>query len=359
MRFYAKGKGCESDLILEDMPPCTGNHYATELTKCEIHQLTGIPNKYGATFYRSCYRDVRKCSDWKGFCASIQWFCKSIQFPTYSDCPEQILTELGGNLPAVILQRRWSHTANRLAETSILATGTATSIKRLHERLTFEASFTLKRKEQVEQENDILRVQCKRLSFAYKTMVESKQCVSMLPKELQIHQRAWEKQLECLRDTISKSGINSNQSIAALTELIKGERADSGNAYAPKHAYPSLENLVACRWLLENLPASSEKHGGFGSAWRSFWQLQWSQYEISANPGKHPLKTLKGDEKYNRVGKNLYGTLSNMLHGYGHLCNIPVHPDVQTTIKAVGPIHYNKNKQIDLAAEKKRWVNLG
>lgn len=69
-----------------------------------------------------------------------------------------------------------------------------------------------------------------------------------------------------------------------------------------------------------------------------------------------PLRTLKDDERYNRVGQNLYGTLSNMLHGYGHLRNVPLHPDVQTMVKTIGPIHFNKDEQIDIEAERRRWL---
>jgi hypothetical protein len=125
---------------VEDLHSCTETQYAARLTKRDIHRLTGIPNKYGATFYRSCYKDVQRCSGWKSFCASILWFCKSIQFPTNSDSPERILEELEGNLPSVILQRRWSRTAARLAETSHLAMGTADYMKRLDAKVTSEGS---------------------------------------------------------------------------------------------------------------------------------------------------------------------------------------------------------------------------
>lgn len=356
MRFSVRGKRCGSDPIVGDIYSCTKEQYTAGLTKREIHRLTGVPNKYGATFYRSCHRDVQHCSDWKSFCASILRFCKTIQFPTSSDSPEQILEELGGNLPSVILQRRWSHTATRLAETSNLAMGIAAHVTRLDERVTFEGSSNLKRVERMEQEIGVLRVQCGRLSLACETMVEPEDCVSLVSTKLQSHQRAWGRQLACLQNNICKSEANFNRSIAALAEQMRRDRMGGGGAYAPKHASSSLESLVACRWLLENLPAASDNQKGFGSEWRSFWTLQWSQCESIVKCGNHPLRTLKDDERYNRVGQNLYGTLSNMLHGYGHLRNVPLHPDVQTMVKTIGPIHFNKDEQIDIEAERRRWL---
>jgi hypothetical protein len=311
---------------------------------------------YGATFYRSCHRDVQHCSDWKSFCASILQFCQTIQFPTSSGSPEQILEELGGNLPSVILQRRWSHTATRLAETSNLAMGIAVHVERLDERVTFEGSSNLKRVERMEQELGALRVQCKRLSLACETMVEPEDCVSLVSTKLHSHQRAWGKQLACLQSKICKSEANFNRSIAALAEQMRKDRMGAGGACTPKHTSPSLESLVACRWLLENLPAASDNQKGFGSEWRSFWKLQWSQCENLVKCSNHPLRTLKGDERYNRVVQNLYGTLSNMRHGYGHLRNVPLHPDVQALVKTIGPIHFNKDKQIDIEAERRRWL---
>lgn len=104
MRFSARGKRCGNDLIMGITNSCIDVRYTAALTKREIYRLIGIPNKYGATFYKSCYKDAQRCSGWKSLCVSILWFCKSIRFPTHSSCPEQILRELAGNLPSVILQ---------------------------------------------------------------------------------------------------------------------------------------------------------------------------------------------------------------------------------------------------------------
>jgi hypothetical protein len=37
------------------------------------------------------------------------------------------------------------------------------------------------------------------------------------------------------------------------------------------------------------------------------------------NRDDHPLQALVDDEKYNRAGKGLYGTLGSFLHAYGRL----------------------------------------
>lgn len=321
MRFSARGRRCWRDLIVGDTNSCVEAQYIAGLTELEIHQLIGIPNKYGATFYRSCYRDVRRCSSWTSFSARISSFCKLIHFPTYSDCPEIILTELGGNLPSVILQRRWVHTATRLAETSHLAIGTANYTKKLDAKVASECSFSIKRMKKIEQELEKLHAQYKRLSQTSKTMVE------------------------CQR------------SIAALEEQMKKDRVNLGGTHAFNHAFSSLESLIACRWLLENLPVTTGTQKGFAVQWRSFWKFQWSQYDDSVEKNEsHPIRKLKHDKKYNVVGKNLYSTLSTILHGYGHLGNVSLHPDVQTMVKAIGPIHYFKDKRIDIEAERGRWL---
>lgn len=319
MRFSARGKRGEIDPIVGDTHSSREAQYAGGLTKRDIYRLIGTPNKYGATFYRSCYADVQRCSEWKRLCDRILWFCKSIQFPTYSDSPEHILKELGGNLPSIILQRRWSHTAIQLAKTSHMAMGTADDMRILGAKVTCEGSCSLKRMKHMEQEIQNLQLHCKTLSLASETMVECK------------------------------------RSIAALTGRIKEDRMDFEETHAFKHAPSSLEAVVACRWLLENLPTTSGKQKGFGIQWRLFWQLQWRLRDEGTKSGKHPLQKLKGDEKYNIIGKNLYGTLSNVLHGYGHLHHVPLHPDVQTMVNIIGPVHYNKDKEINIEAERRRW----
>lgn len=319
-RFSFRGRRCISDPTVRDPGFYTNARYAAALTTRDIYQLTGIPNKYGAKFYRSCFKDVQQCSDWMNFCASISWFCKSIQFPTHSNSPEELLKELRGNLPSVILQRRWVHTATRLAKTSHLAMSTADHMERLDAQVTSEGSSSLKRMKEMEQEIGNLHAQYQRLSLACETIGECK------------------------------------QSIAALTAGIKKIRMNLDDTEATRHASSPLEDIVACRWLLENLPVSGGGQKGFGIQWRSFWKLQWNQYDDNADSKTHPLRKLKGDERYEKVGQNLYGTLSTMLHGYGHLRNISLHPDVHTLIKTIGPVHYKKDKQVDIEAERRRWL---
>lgn len=141
-----------------------------------------------------------------------------------------------------------------------------------------------------------------------------------------------------------------------MSKWIEKDRVDMGAAHTLSHASSSLEDVVACRWLLENLPVTSGLQKGVGIQWRTFWQIQWNQYTGSVKSGRHLLRTLEGNEKYNSVGMNFYGTLSNVLHGYGHLRDVPLHPDVQTMIKTIRAVHYNKDKQIDIEAERRRWL---
>ncbi|KAJ4983418.1 hypothetical protein SVAN01_11070 [Stagonosporopsis vannaccii] len=356
IRFSAHGKKCGGDLILGHIQSRTAYQHMTGMTKREVHRLTGIPNKYGATFYRSCYKDVQRCSGWNSFCASILWFCRSIQFPINSDSPEQILKDLGVNLPSIILQRKWSLTAARLVENSRLAMATADHVKRIDAKVTSKISASQERIEQMEQELLTLGAQCQSLSLACGTMAKSKQCVSLLSEELQTHQRTWAEQLESLRNNIYKTEANCQRSIAALTGRMRRDGEDSGVAHAPKHASSTLEDLVVCRWLLENLPTTTDAKKGFGNKWRKFWEIEWVKCENSLAYCDHPLRTLKSDEKYDRIGKHLYSTLSNILHGYGRLRNVPLHPDVQILVNTIRPVHYNKDKEIDIEAERTRWL---
>jgi hypothetical protein len=66
---------------------------------------------------------------------------------------------------------------------------------------------------------------------------------------------------------------------------------------------------------------------------------------------------LVGDEQYDRVGKSLYGTLSNFLHGYGCLRIHASDTNVQMVVDTISPMHYKSDGQIDLEAERNRWLD--
>jgi hypothetical protein len=155
---------------------------------------------------------------------------------------------------------------------------------------------------------------------------------------------------------IESSETKSTRTITALAKQVEKDRNSSIDSNSPKNKRPSVEAVVACRWLLEHLPSTKPIQQGFGSQWRLFWQNQWKQYKKEASRNDHPLRGLAGDEKYNKVGQGLYGTLSNLLHGYGRLRMQPLDPDVQTVVDTISPVYYNSDGRIDLKAERRRWL---
>jgi hypothetical protein len=115
------------------------------------------------------------------------------------------------------------------------------------------------------------------------------------------------------------------------------------------------EALLSCRWLLEHLPAAHTGQQGLGFHWRQFWNNHWSQYKKNPKFKSHPLWNLAGNERYNKAGIYLYGTLSNRLHEYGNQMGDKLDPDAQTVIDAIRPVNYDACGNIDLQAERKRW----
>ncbi|KAF2621095.1 hypothetical protein BU25DRAFT_426742 [Macroventuria anomochaeta] len=356
MRFFEGSKTYQSDFDVQHIPSCETRQYISELTEIEVYRLTRIPYKYGATFYRSSYENIKQCLAWKRFCARIQTFCDLVGLYASPEDPEQSLKELQNNLTSVMLQREWLRTTAQLEETAILARDTARHVKEISERVASEGSINLQLMEETRQQVRDLQLQCNDLRLGQTTSSHSQQCNSKLSTELQRQNRAWGKEFECLHSRIEESEARCRRHIATFPEQIDKDRTESSHLDGLRQEGPSVEALVACRWLLEHLPAANSVHPGFGNRWRMFWQSQWSQFRVEAGHDDHPLRGLVDDEKYNRVGNGLYGTLSNFLHEYGHLRIKPLHPDVQKVVDTISPMHYNSDGQIDLEAEKRRWL---
>ncbi|KAH6522573.1 hypothetical protein HBI07_215350 [Parastagonospora nodorum] len=140
-----------------------------------------------------------------------------------------------------------------------------------------------------------------------------------------------------------------------FTRQIEELRTDLDRTHALREGEVSAESLIICRWLLEYLPATRMSPGTLGLRWKQFWQEQWIQ--CAKKSESHPLKALSGDEKYNKVGKNLYSTLSDRLHKYGHQQGEVLDQKVQRVVNVIRPVHYNSDGKVDLEAERKRWLN--
>jgi len=355
-RFFNGSTTCRSDLEVPDIQSYEAQRYISELTESEVHRLVCVSNKYGATFYRSSYKSVKQCPAWTRFCARIQTFCDAMGLFAPPRDPEQSLEELQNNLSSLVLRQEWLRTTAHLDETAVLARGTARYVKELNGRVASAGLINLNLAEETRQHVRTLLQQYNKLQSTLATSSHPQQCDSNVSAELQRQRRAWEKELQCLRSRIEESEAVTERQLVTLAEQTKKGCTNISHPTVPSNEWRRVEVLVACRWLLEHLPAPNSKQQGFGNRWRLFWQSQWKQYKQGASCEDHPLHALVGDEKYNRVGKGLYGTLSSFLHEYGRLRIDPLNSDVQRVVDSISPVHYNSNGQIDIEAERRRWV---
>lgn len=354
---FSRGSGTsQSSPDVQDIPAWETQQYTSELTGSQVYCLTRIPNKYGAKFYRSSYKSTKQCAAWKGFCARIQTFCDSVGLFASPENPEQSLQDLQNNIPSIMAQREWCNTTAQLARTTALARGTANYVKEVDERIASEISGHCGLMKQIRQHVMSLQLQCDKLRSARMSSFDSQQRNSKLLVELQRQREAREEELQCFDSRIQDSEARLQRDIATLTEQIEECRTTLTYQSLSTKACPNVEVLVACRWLLEHLPAGNPIRQGFGNRWRLFWQSQWKEHKNGKSGNGHPLRSLIGDERYNKVGKGLYGTLSTFLHEYGRLRITPLGSLVQEVLELISPVYYKSDGQIDLESERKRWL---
>jgi hypothetical protein len=211
------------------------------------------------------------------------------------------------------MQRKWSIVISQLGKENVLARNTRKDVTKLNERVVSGASHNVQRMKDMERVIEDVNIQIdglRRNDETYKQLIESLQ--------------------------------------RGLDEL----RVGSSSLRAREEGCMTAEALLLCRWLLEHLPAAHSRQEGLGYHWKQFWQSHWQRSKRES----HPLWELAGDERYNKVGKNLYGTLSNRLHRYGHQLGDKLQPDVQRVVDVIRPVHYDASGKIDLQAERKRWL---
>lgn len=354
-RFFYGSKNHQSFPDIQDITALETYQYTSELTEYQVYCLTSIPNKYGASFYRKSYKIIQQCSAWIGFCIRIRTFCESLGLFACPEDPEQSLQDLQNNLSFVMAQQEQYKTTTQLQKIAFLAHETARYVDEVDKRVFSEVSNHHDLMEKMRQQVVDLLLQCDKLSSAQELSKKSQQRNWELSVGLQTQCEAWEKELQCLDSKIEGSDARFQREIAMLAEQIKGSGMILAQSNVSKSAHPNVELLVACRWLLEHLPAGGSLQHGFGLRWKLFWQNQWKAYWKGARGDGHPLRGLFGDEKYNKVGKRLYGTLSNFLHGYGRLRVDPLESDVQKVVETISPVHYKNDGQIDLESERRRW----
>jgi hypothetical protein len=312
-RRFCEGREL-SQHVLDVRDLCTHQDvYCSALTEDAIYRLTRLRNRYGASFYRGSHKDTRRRLGWTRFCGRIRTFCASVGLHTSSRNPEKNLWDLGRNLTPIIMHRKWSNVMSQLGKENILALNIRKDVTKLNERVASGACHNVQRMKDMD------------------TVIED---VNL--------------QIEGLR----RNDETYKQLIESLQRGLDELRVGSSSSQAREEGYMTAEALLLCRWLLEHLPAAHPRSEGLGHHWKQFWQIHWKRSKRQS----HPLWELAGDDRYNKVGRNLYGTLSNHLHKYGHQLGDKLHPDVQRVVDVIKAVHYDASGKIDLQAERMRWL---
>jgi predicted nucleotidyltransferase len=230
-------------------------------------------------------------------------------------------------------------------------------VKRLDKRVTSGAVHEIDVIEKTRQELQEMNQQMKELRLTSLAPDRSQQGHDNLLVTMEKSQVAIEDEFEGLFRDIRES----HETAKRLNELLQ-KGADQPQhrmpcSHAQKEDLITAEGLVLCRWLLEHLPATTARHGMLSHHWKQFWNSQWKQGKETKRGESHPLWGLIGEERYNRVGKALYSTLSSRIHGYGQFRGERLPPDVQRVVDKIKPIHFRKDGKINLEAERLRWLS--
>ncbi|KAL1602133.1 hypothetical protein SLS59_004818 [Nothophoma quercina] len=161
-----------------------------------------------------------------------------------------------------------------------------------------------------------------------------------------------------LRSTVvSQPKKPPDQLLTSLKQQIEDLDAKLTRSHAPTQAHRfTAEDLATCRWLLEHLPGGPWIQGRVGLRWGQYWQKHWTRCRLEVQRRNHPIWQLARDERFHKVGKELYATLSDRLHKYGALKGDALLPDVQRVVDAIKPVHFHDDGKVDLQAEKGRWL---
>jgi hypothetical protein len=328
--------------------------YYSGLTENEVYRLTCLRRKYGASFYRRSYKNVKRCLDWTSFCTRIRAFCSMTGLHVSSNDPERNIRELRDNLTAIMMHRKWEQTTCQLDKNTTLVRNTRRDLRELNERIASDLLHNINMTDETRQDVANLQSMFHKLQLACPTPNNLRQRDAKLRSEIEQRRLASDQQLKGLQTNNENCERIFQQHAMTFTRQIEELRTDLGCTHALREGKVSAESLIICRWLLEYLPTTRMLPGTLGLRWKQFWQEQWSQ---CAKSESHPLKVLSGDEKYNKAGKNLYSTLSDRLHKYGHQQGEVFDQEVQRVVDVIRPVHYSSDGKVDLEAERKRWLN--
>jgi hypothetical protein len=354
-RFFEGREISRSNFDIKDIYSNRNAYYTSEFDEDAIYRLTRLQNKYGASYYRGCYKDAKQRLGWTSFCVRIRVFCQSVGLYLSSNNPEKNLWELRHNLTAIMIHRKLSCFNSRLVQNTGLVHNTRKYVKKVDERMASSAMHEQTMIEDMKQKVQELSLQIEELRLTPIVRNEAR-CMDLEDStEIVTLRTAYEKKLEGLGSNIHQNDETSKQLIKSLQSGIKELRSEFDHFKAREEESFTADALIVCRWLLEHLPLANLKEDWIGLRWKRFWEGQWDRCK-KAERESHPLWKLSRDGRYNGIGKNLYGTLSKRIHGYGHQRSDRLPPDVQLVVDAIKPVHYHDNGKINLKAERARWT---
>lgn len=340
-RFFKGREMSRSDLDVRHLYTNLEEDYIAELTEDEVYHLTRLQNKYGASFYRISYKDAKKRLDWTKFCKRIRSFCQSIGLYVLSQDPEKNLQELRKNLTSIILHQKLQCIRGDLAKDTVLVRSMRKDVKNLV-KLDAVHNNTAR----------VMKREIQEMNYQLEGLLQKDVEISAELVRLRTAYDDRSKVTDC--DILQENEI-SKKLIPSIQSKLKRLPNEPDRLHTRQENYITADALVLCRWLLEHLPAGNPKHERLGYHWKLFWQSQWDECRKKKREN-HPLRELVDHEKYNRIGKCLYSTLSNRLHQYGLQRGDILHPDVQRVLHVIGPLHYDDSGKVNLQAEKRRWT---
>ena len=364
IRYFEGHQTLLEDADLQDIHTQENQMYTAKLSEDIIYRLTCVQNKYGASYYRSCYKHARSSSGWTHFCKTIGAFCRSIEVHTTSNDPEESLEDVQRNLTSITLQRRCSQIVVHLEKNNILACTTRRDIQKLHDRNTSSNKQHQKDIDRAKQEVVVVQQQIDNLRLVCAQQNATQQPNAQLSTQLETVRKQLQADISKLQSTVvSQPKKHPDQLLTSLKQQIEDLDAKLTRSHAATEDHRfTAEDLATCRWLLEHLPGGPWVQGRAGLKWGQYWHAHWTRCRLATTQQQHqgqrhhPIWQLARDERFHKVGKELYATLSDRLHKYGALRGDALQPDVQRVVDAIKPVHFHGDGKVDLQAEKGRWL---
>ncbi|KAF2017538.1 hypothetical protein BU24DRAFT_420566 [Aaosphaeria arxii CBS 175.79] len=331
--------------------------------------------RYGAGFYRARYRDTIRCMPWETFCINVRKFCQSLELNPSTDDPEVNIKDIQQNLTSILLHRKIQSDISSNSE-RIRAMGRELEkldeqsrdemkknigeINRQLEETQTRFDSDLSRRETdmalgFEESRATLRNRLDTIASSV-TRIEgnSKQLEHKMQNEVAESRATFGSRLDTVSSSITRIEGNSKQLEHKLQNELADVRKSLDDMRIMHVQYAKAHKVDLCRWLMENLPYITRNGPkNANERWRLFWSVNWNACRRKQLK-KHPLWALIHDQKYDKVGKDLFTTMNGKIHGYGTDIGNPLSVEVQKVIDAIMPADY-MSKAPNINSEKKRW----